>query len=96
MRILKASEILLRLETQLGDICPKKTQVYNWHKKFSEGREQFENEPHSWHPHTSNTHENIKAIQCIIESDQRVTIFETASETGISYGSTIKPSSLIS
>lgn len=54
----KPSKILHRLEAQFEDMCLKKTQVYDWHKKFSEGREWFENEPHSWHPHTSLTHEN--------------------------------------
>lgn len=51
----KPAEILRRLEAQFGEICLKKTQVYDWHKKFLEGRAKVEKKPHDHRPRTSLT-----------------------------------------
>ena len=66
---------------------PKGTQVYDWYKKFLEGRKRLENEPHIQHLYTIFNHENIQAVQHIIKSDRHVTVSEIPSETRISYGS---------
>ena len=65
----------------------KKTQVYDEHKKFTEGRERFENEPHCRRLRTSYTYEHIYAARRIIKSDRRLTVSEIESETRTNYGS---------
>ncbi|KAJ8935093.1 hypothetical protein NQ318_005715 [Aromia moschata] len=59
----RPSEILTRLQAQFGDETLSKTQVYEWHKRFSAGRERVENEPHDQRPRTSITQENICAVR---------------------------------
>ena len=42
----KSSEILTKLLAQFGEETLSKTQVYEWSRKFKEGREKVENESH--------------------------------------------------
>ncbi|KAJ8939459.1 hypothetical protein NQ318_023085 [Aromia moschata] len=61
-----------------------KTRVYEWHKRFSAGRERVENEPHV-RPRTF-TEENICVVRKILEGDRRLTLEEIAGSVGISHG----------
>ena len=81
----KASEIFTRIQKQFGDNSLKRSQVYEWHQKFSAGRNEVANLTHRRRPKTSRTAENEKRIRELIVSDRRITISEIASELGISY-----------
>lgn len=84
----KPSEILWRLTAQFEENTLSRTQVFDWHKHFTKGREKVENESHRRCPQISITETNIRAIGDLIEGDRRLTVSEIASEVGISYGST--------
>jgi len=81
------AEILRRLREQFGEQTLSKTQVYDWHKQCSNGREAVQNESHKRRLRTSVTDENIRAVTRLIAEDRRVSVKTIASEVGISYGS---------
>ena len=55
-----------------GDNAMKKTVVYNWVKRFSEGRESVADEERSGRPATSRTEENIAKIRQILRENHRL------------------------
>ncbi|XP_014487491.1 PREDICTED: putative uncharacterized protein FLJ37770, partial [Dinoponera quadriceps] len=83
----KLSDILKRLEAQFGDNTFKRTQVYEWHKQYLEGRETVKSKGHRRRSLTSVTEENIRLVGSFTESDRRLTVAEIASEVGNSFGS---------
>ncbi|KYN27549.1 hypothetical protein ALC57_03061 [Trachymyrmex cornetzi] len=46
----KPAEILHRLTAQFAEKTLSRTQVYDWHKKFSDGQESMQNETHTRRP----------------------------------------------
>lgn len=83
----KPAEILRRLTAQFAEKTLSRTQVYDWHKKFSDGRESVQNETHARRPRTSTSETNILAIREMIEEDRSFTVWEIAAHVRISYGS---------
>ena len=64
-----------------GDNAMKKTAVYKWVKRFSEGRENVTDEERSGWPATSRAEENIPKIrQIVCENHQLTQEHSTASE----------------
>ena len=45
-----------------GDQCLSRTQVFEWFKKFKEGRENVGNDPKSGRPSTAKTQENVVLV----------------------------------
>jgi len=82
-----ATEILGRLRAQFGENTLSRTQVFDWHKKFRDGRSTVENEAHRRRPRTSVTDDHIRTVKDLIAEDRRINVREIASEVGISYGS---------
>ena len=52
----------------------KKTAVYKWVKRFSEGRESVTDEERSGLPATSRTEENIAKVRQIVRENRRLTV----------------------
>jgi len=52
----------------------KKTAVYNWVKRISEGRENVTDEERSGRPATSRTEENIANVRQIVLENRRLTV----------------------
>ena len=65
-----------------------RTQVFEWHKAFSEGREVVENLPHASRPSTFVNDDNIEKVKKIVLENRRVGITEVAEALNISNGST--------
>ena len=63
--------------------CLSRTQVFEWFKRFKEGRETTEDDPRPGWPTTSKTDQNIKKIGEIIRKDRRLSIRAVAEITGI-------------
>jgi len=57
-----------------GDNAMKKTAVYKWVKRFSEGRESVTDEERSGRPATSRTEENIANVRPILRENRRLTV----------------------
>ena len=60
-----------------------KTKVFEWHKRFVEGREDKEDNPKSGRPCTSTTDTNIEKVRQLVRSDRRFTIRVIANEVGM-------------
>ena len=58
--------------------------VYEWFKRFREGKETTENEPRSARSSTSRTPEMIDKVRQMLAQDQRLTLRLIAEELGIS------------
>ena len=63
-----------------GDSSMSRTKVFEWHKRFVEGRE---DDPKSGRPCTSTTDTNIEKIRQLVRSDRRLTIRVIANEVGM-------------
>ncbi|KAJ8951692.1 hypothetical protein NQ318_012234 [Aromia moschata] len=57
-----------------GESILSRTQVFEWHKAFSEGREVVENLPHASHPSTSVNDNNIEKVKEIVLENRRVSL----------------------
>ena len=81
-------ESLKMLQKCSGESTLSKTQVFEWHEIFSEGREFVENLPYAIRPSTSVDDDNIEKVKKIVLENRRVGIREVAEALNISYGST--------
>ena len=61
----------------------KKTAVYKWVKRFSEGRESVTEEERSGRPATSRTEENIAKVRQTLCENRRLTVRSTAEQVNI-------------
>ena len=83
-----ATESLKMLQKCFGESSLSRTQVFEWHKAFSEGREVIENLPHASCPSTSVSDDKIEKVMEIVLENRRVGITEATEVLEISYGST--------
>nr|CAH7718695.1 unnamed protein product [Callosobruchus chinensis] len=51
-----------------------RTRVFEWHKRFSEGREEVEDVERTGRPVTSRIEENIKKVNEIVRKDRRLSL----------------------
>jgi len=61
----------------------KKTAVYKWVKRFSEGRESVTDEERSGRPATSRTEENIAKVRQILHENPRLNFRSIAEQVNI-------------
>ena len=64
-----------------------KTRVYEWYKRFQDGREDVEDDERPGRPSTSTTDENVEKVKAMVMNDRRITIREVADDVCISIGS---------
>jgi len=61
----------------------KKTAVYKWVKRFSEGRERVTDEERSGWPATSRSEENIAKVHQVVRENRRLTVRSIAEQVNI-------------
>jgi len=74
---------MLMLVQVYGDSAMKKTAVYKWVKRFSEGRESVTDEGRSGRPETSRTEENIAKVRQIVRENRRLIVRSIAEQVKI-------------
>ena len=57
-----------------------RTRIFEWHKRFREGKEDMEDDPRSGRPTTSRTNENVERVKEKVRSDRRLTVRMIADE----------------
>ena len=57
-----------------------RTRIFEWHKRFREGREDVEDDPKSGRPTTSRTNENVERVREKVRSERRLTVRMIADE----------------
>ena len=74
---------MLMLVQVYGDNAMKKTAVYKWVKRFSEGRESVTDEERSGRPATSITEGNIAKVRQIVRENRRLNVRSIAEQVNI-------------
>ena len=77
------NECVKLLQEAYGEDAMSKTRVYEWHKRFKNGREEVEDDRKSGRPSTSKTDENIDRVRQLVRSDRRLTVRMIAEELGM-------------
>ena len=68
------------LQEVYGDATMSRTRIFEWHKRFREGREDVEDDPKSGRPTTSRTNENVECVREKVRSDRHLTVRMIADE----------------
>ena len=74
---------MLMLVQVYGDSAMKKTAVFKWVKRFSQGRESVTDEERSGRPATSRTEENIAKVRHILRENRCLTVRSIEEEGNI-------------
>ena len=69
-----ATETLAKLQQIYGESVLSRSQVFQWFKAFSKGRQSIEDEPQSRRPSSSRTNENVDRIQDLVSTDRWLTV----------------------
>ena len=77
------TEALAMLQQVYGEDAMGRTQLFEWHKKFKEGREDLADDPRSGRPSTSRHEDNIQHVKQLVRSDRRLTVRMIAEELAI-------------
>ncbi|VVC39050.1 Hypothetical protein CINCED_3A010720 [Cinara cedri] len=67
-------ECLKMLTEVYGKDTMLRTRVFEWHKRFKDGREEVKDDEHPGRPCTSNSDENVDKIDKIVRNDRRYSI----------------------
>ena len=78
-----ATETYLMLQLVYGDECLLCTQVFEWFKRFKNGREEIDDHPRPGRPCSSKTGANIEKVDKIIRENHRLSIRVVSEFTGI-------------
>ena len=76
-------EALKLLQEVYGDDTISKTCLFEWHKRFKDGREEVEDNHRSGRPFTSRTDKNVECVRQKVRNDRRLTVRMIADELGM-------------
>ena len=82
-----ATETYQMLLLAYGDETMSRARVFEWFKRFKEGRTTVESDEREGRPSTSRNEEMIQKIRTAIRGNRRLTIMELSNEFQISFGS---------
>jgi len=82
-----ATETYQLLQQAYGEDEMDRTQVFDWFRRFKEGRSSVESEPRSGRQSTSRNEEIIAKVRTIVRNNRRLRVREIADDCGISVGS---------
>ena len=78
-----ATETFLLLTEAYGEDCMSRAHVFEWHKRFSEGRESVKDDVRPGHPSTPVTDDNIEEVQDVIRKYRRLGVQAVAEEVNL-------------
>ena len=73
-----ASETLALSTVAYGEYAMKKSSVFEWHRRFKEGREDMQDDPRSGLTETQRTDANVDRVRTLVRSDRRLAVSVTA------------------
>lgn len=73
---IKCYKVCEMLTKAYGESVMSKTRVYEWYKRFQDGREDVADDERPGRPSTSTTDENVEKVKAMIMNDRRITIRE--------------------
>jgi hypothetical protein len=63
------------LKSAYGEECLLRTSVFDWHKRFKEGRESLEDDERKGLPSTSRTKDSMEVIQKCLAEDRTLSVW---------------------
>ena len=75
-----AKETYQLLQPAYGENAMGRTQVFDWFRRFKEGRTSVESDPRSGRPSTSRNEEIVAKVRTIVRSNRRLTVREIADD----------------
>ena len=69
-----ATETYQLLQQPYGEDAMGRTQVFDWFRRFKEGRTSVESDPRSGRPSTSRNEEMMSKVRTIVRSNRRLTV----------------------
>jgi len=75
-----ANETLALLTVAYGEYVMKKSSVFEWHRRFKEGREDVQDNPRSGQPKTQRKDAYVDRVQTLVRSDRRLGVGVIAEE----------------
>jgi hypothetical protein len=69
-----ASETLHMLTEAYGTDAMNKSSVFEWHKRFKEGRDDVKDDERTGRPKTHQTDENVEKVRKLVHSDRRLSV----------------------
>ncbi|GFS60207.1 protein GVQW3 [Trichonephila clavipes] len=75
------------MKTAFADEVMSRARVFEWLRRFKEGRQSVNSDPRSGRPSTSRNEDKIAQVKAVVRSDRRLTVREIAQEYHISVGS---------
>lgn len=79
-----ATKTLEMMQIAFGNNTLSRTQVFNWHKSFKEGRVDVEDEPRSGRPSTATDDNHVTKVRELVLENRRLSVRELATALGIS------------
>jgi hypothetical protein len=79
----RASETLSPLTLGYGECDMKKLSVFEWHRRFKEGREDAPDDRRSEEPSTQGADANVDRVRTLVRSDRRLGAKLTAEELNV-------------
>ena len=77
------TDCLKLLQEVYGEATMSRARLFEWHKRFTSGREEVEDDPKSGWPSTTKTADNIGKVNELVRSDRRLTVRMMAEELNI-------------
>jgi len=78
------SETLALLTVAYGEYAMKKSSVFEWHRRFKEGREDVQDDSKSGHTKTQRKDTNVDKVRTLVRSDRRLGARVIAEEMNMS------------
>ena len=78
-----ATKTFQLLTEAYGVDCMSRARVFEWHERFSEGRESVKDDDRPGRPHTAVTDENTEKVQDVIRKDRRLGVRAVAEEVNL-------------
>ena len=80
------AQALKLLEEVYGDDTMSRTRLFEWHRRFKQGREEVEDDHRSGKPSTSRTDKNAERVRQKVRSERRLTVRMVADKQGMNSG----------
>ena len=78
-------ETFNKLKQAYREHALSRSQVFEWYKAFSEGRESIKDEPRPGRSSTSKTDNNVEKVWALVRSDRRLTVRMIASKLNLNH-----------
>jgi len=75
------------LQQAYGEDAVGRTEVFDWFRRFKEGRTSVKSDPLSGRPSTSRNEEMIAKVRTFVRNNRRLIVREIADDCGIFVGS---------